>query len=31
MKKLKLKELVSKYSYNIEFDAEDNIYIARCA
>jgi predicted HicB family RNase H-like nuclease len=27
----KLKELVKKYSYNIEFDAEDNIYIARCA
>lgn len=26
-----LKDFVNKYSYNIEFDAEDNIYIARCA
>jgi predicted HicB family RNase H-like nuclease len=26
-----LKEIANKYSYNIEFDNEDNIYIARCA
>ncbi|OFZ27802.1 MAG: hypothetical protein A2381_07325 [Bdellovibrionales bacterium RIFOXYB1_FULL_37_110] len=26
-----LKEFVNKYSYNIEFDSDDNIYIARCA
>jgi predicted HicB family RNase H-like nuclease len=26
-----LKDFASKYSYNIEFDSEDNIYIARCA
>ena len=25
-----LKDYVNKYSYNINFDAEDNIYIARC-
>lgn len=27
----KLKDCASKYSYNIEFDADDNVYIARCA
>ena len=27
----KVKDLVSKYSYNIEFDADDSIHIARCA
>lgn len=26
-----LKEFVNKYSYNIEFDSDDNTYIARCA
>ncbi len=26
-----LKDYVNKYSYSIDFDAEDNIYIARCA
>lgn len=26
-----LKDFVNKYSYNIEFDADDNIYVARCA
>lgn len=26
-----LKEFANKYSYNIEFDADDNIYLARCA
>ena len=26
-----LKDLASKYSYNIEFDSEDNVFIARCA
>ena len=28
---MKLNEFVNKYSYSIEFDADDNIYIARCA
>lgn len=27
----KLKDLTNKYSYNIEFDADDNVYIAKCA
>ena len=27
----KLKDYVSKYSYNIEYDPDDNIFIARCA
>ena len=27
----KLNEFVSRYSYNIEYDQEDNIYIGRCA
>ena len=27
----KLKDLTNKFSYNIEFDVDDNIYIARCA
>jgi len=26
-----LKSFINKYSYNIEFDADDNIYIAKCA
>lgn len=26
-----LKEIANKYSYNIEFDNDDDIYIARCA
>jgi len=26
-----LKDLVNKYSYQIEFDADDEIYVARCA
>ncbi len=26
-----LKEIANKYSYNIEFDSDDDIYIARCA
>ena len=26
-----LKDFANKYSYSIEFDSEDNIYIARCA
>lgn len=26
-----LKDFASKYSYSIEFDGDDNIYIARCA
>ena len=27
----KLKEVTNKYSYNIEFDVDDDIYIAKCA
>ena len=27
----KLKEFVAKYSYNIEYDKEENLYIGRCA
>ena len=27
----KLKDLANKYSYNIEFDADDNVYLAKCA
>jgi predicted HicB family RNase H-like nuclease len=27
----KLEDLTNKYSYNIEFDVDDDIYIARCA
>ena len=27
----KLEDLTSKYSYNIEFDVDDDVYIARCA
>ena len=27
----KLNELVNKYSYQIEYDQEDNIFIGRCA
>ena len=27
----KLREYVAKYSYNIEYDKEENIYIGRCA
>ena len=27
----KLNELVNKYSYNIEYDQENNIFIGRCA
>lgn len=27
----RLKDTASKYSYHIEYDAEDNVYIARCA
>ncbi|MDE0119295.1 MAG: toxin-antitoxin system HicB family antitoxin [Bdellovibrionales bacterium] len=27
----KVKELVNKYSYHIEYNPEENIYIARCA
>lgn len=30
-KKMKLEDYAKKYSYNIEFDAEDDIYVARCA
>lgn len=28
---MKLEEYAKKYSYNIDFDEEDDIYIARCA
>jgi predicted RNase H-like HicB family nuclease len=27
----KLKDAANKYSYNIEFDTDDDIYIAKCA